>query len=633
MRTARSRIGALILGVAITTTLLVAPPHPTGSATGPAFTCEPGFYQVVSGQLKRLDFENSTYVDIGSQGNNANALGYNTEDDLLYATRNGNANDPNGADLLRIYADGTVENLGQIGLPPSNPAWFGGDFDGLGNLYVVNTTGVWVKIDVSAVDGSGAGITQLTLSGGSPAPADFSIINGVAYGIDNGTRNLVRVDLATLTVTSIDMNGKGLPSAVYGASFVSNGNRFYVSNNTTGVIYEIQGYDTETPLATAFATAGSTSQNDGAACPDAANPSGGEFAVRFDLGGGTGTTPTAILDLAEGDVSTLPGDSGFSRDGFTFDGWDCDQDVGTVQGGGSLTQPAADVLCTALWTPVSADTYSVTFDLGGGTGTTPADITGLDEGDVSTLPGDSGFSRDGFTFDGWDCDQDVGTVQGGGQITQPAADVLCTALWTPVSADTYSVTFDLGGGTGTTPADITGLDEGDVSTLPGDSGFSRDGFTFDGWDCDQDVGTVQGGGSLTQPAADVLCTALWTPVSADTYSVAFDLGGGTGTTPADITGLDEGDVSTLPGDSGFSRDGFTFNGWDCDEGVGSVAAGGQITQPAADVLCTARWTSLVPTRIPAGDGGTTDLLAVIIGSLMLAGVSVCEWHRQRALNS
>jgi hypothetical protein len=234
------------------------------------------------------------------------------------------------------------------------------------------------------------------------------------------------------------------------------------------------------------------------------------YLVAFDLGGGTGTTPADITGLDEGDVSTLPGDSGFSRDGFTFDGWDCDQDVGTVQGGGSLTQPAADVLCTALWTPVSADTYSVAFDLGGGTGTTPADFTGLAAGDVSTLPGDSGFSRDGFTFAGWDCDQDVGTVQGGGSLTQPAADVLCTALWTPVSADTYSVTFDLGGGTGTTPADITGLGEGDVSTLPGDSGFSRDGFTFDGWDCDQDVGTVQGGGSLTQPAADVLCTAAWT---------------------------------------------------------------------------------------------------------------------------
>jgi hypothetical protein len=171
------------------------------------------------------------------------------------------------------------------------------------------------------------------------------------------------------------------------------------------------------------------------------------------------------------------------------------------------------------------------------------------------------------------------------------------------------------------------------STLPGDSGFSRDGFTFAGWDCDQDVGTVQGGGSLTQPAADVLCTALWTPVSADTYSVTFDLGGGTGTTPTDITGLDEGDVSTLPDDTGFARAGFAFVGWSCNHSIGEVAAGGHVTQPAADILCTARWTSLAPTRIPAGDGGTTDLLAVIIGSLMLAGVSVCEWHRQRALNS
>jgi hypothetical protein len=211
----------------------------------------------------------------------------------------------------------------------------------------------------------------------------------------------------------------------------------------------------------------------------------------------------------------------------------------------------------------------------------------------------------------------------------PLVDSLGIALNAPEGVGvqfsflTYSVAFDLGGGTGTTPADITGLDEGDVSTLPGDSGFSRDGFTFAGWDCDQDVGTVQGGGSLTQPAADVLCTALWTPVSADTYSVAFDLGGGTGTTPADITGLDEGDVSTLPGDSGFSRDGFTFDGWDCDQDVGTVQGGGSLTQPAADVLCTAAWTrSIVPSRIPAGEGPPVPLEAFL---LALFGGIVLVW--------
>jgi uncharacterized repeat protein (TIGR02543 family) len=189
---------------------------------------------------------------------------------------------------------------------------------------------------------------------------------------------------------------------------------------------------------------------------------------------------------------------------------------------------------------------------------------------------------------------------------------------------TYLVAFDLGGGTGTTPADFTGLAAGDVSTLPGDSGFSRDGFTFAGWDCDNSIGNVAAGGQITQPAADVLCTARWTPVGASggagTYLVAFDLGGGTGTTPADLTGLAAGDVSTLPGDSGFSRDGFSFYGWDCDEGVGSVAAGGQITQPAADVLCTARWTPPpTPRSIPTGEGPPVrlDLLFAVLGAAVL----------------
>jgi hypothetical protein len=105
-----------------------------------------------------------------------------------------------------------------------------------------------------------------------------------------------------------------------------------------------------------------------------------------------------------------------------------------------------------------------------------------------------------------------------------------------------------------------------------------------------------------------------------TALVAFDLGGGTGATPADFTGLDEGDVSTLPGDSGFSRDGFTFAGRDCDEGVGGVAAGGQITQPAADVLCTARWTPPpTPRSIPTGEGPPVrlDPLFAVLGAAVL----------------
>jgi hypothetical protein len=422
--------GVLFLGILVGG---VAPaPQAAQASTPPAFTCEPGFYQVLSGALFRLNFATGQYDAIGPNPGlgNYNALGYNTEDNLLYATRNSDSNDPGGSSILKIFGDGSVEILGKANLPLSNPSWFGGDFDGAGNLYVVNTVGVWAKVDVSAMTSQ-----TLTLTGGSPALPDFSIINGVAYGIDNGSNTLIRVDLTTLQVTSTSVSG--LPSATYGATFVSNSTRLYVARNDTGVVYEISNYASGTATASTFTTATTTSSNDGAACPSAGNPSGG-FQVSFSLGGGTGTTPSTLLDKVTGTVSTLPGGSGFSRTGFDFGGWSCDNGIGTVAGGGSLTQPAADVECTAIWTASAPTTYTVSYNLGGGSGTTPSDITNLSAGDTPTLASGSGFSRTGFDFGGWSCDNGIGTVAGGGSLTQPAADVECTALWNPVTGGTGS---------------------------------------------------------------------------------------------------------------------------------------------------------------------------------------------------
>ncbi len=413
-------LGVLFLGIFIGG---ASPARQAAHASTP-FTCEAGFYQVLSGALFRLNFATGQYDAVGPNPGlgNYNALGYNTQDNFLYATRNGDSNTVGGSSILKIFGDGSVENLGQAGLPLSNPSWFGGDFDGAGNLYVVNPNGDWAKVDVSEMTSQ-----TLTLNGGSPALPDFSIINGVAYGIDNGSNTLIRVNLTTLQVTSTTVSG--LPSATYGATFVSNSTRLYVARNDNGVVYEISNYASGTATASTFTTATTTNSNDGAACPSAGNPSGG-FQVSFNLGGGTGTTPSTLLDKVTGTVSTLPGGSGFSRTGFDFGGWSCDNGIGTVAGGGSLTQPAADVECTAIWNAAPpATSYKVSYNLGGGSGTTPSDITNLSAGDTPTLAVGSGFSKTGFDFGGWSCDNGIGTVAGGGSLTQPAADVECTAIW------------------------------------------------------------------------------------------------------------------------------------------------------------------------------------------------------------
>jgi CshA-type fibril repeat protein len=159
-------------------------------------------------------------------------------------------------------------------------------------------------------------------------------------------------------------------------------------------------------------------------------------------------------------------------------------------------------------------------------------------------------------------------------------------------AVTYSLSYDLGGGTGTVPAAVTGLSTGASNTLAAGTGLSRTGFTFGGWTCDNSIGDKPAGSALTQPAANVVCSAKWIAASSQvavTYSLSYDLGGGTGTVPAAVTGLSTGASNTLAAGTGLSRTGFTFGGWTCDNSIGDKPAGSALTQPAANVVCSAKW--------------------------------------------
>lgn len=76
----------------------------------------------------------------------------------------------------------------------------------------------------------------------------------------------------------------------------------------------------------------------------------------------------------------------------------------------------------------------------------------------------------------------------------------------------YNVTYVCGNGTShTDPTDYfpgdnpTALGAGRCGTPP--NGYSA----FNNWSCNNNVGTVSGGGTFTMPAADVTCTAQWTP--------------------------------------------------------------------------------------------------------------------------
>ena len=124
------------------------------------------------------------------------------------------------------------------------------------------------------------------------------------------------------------------------------------------------------------------------------------------------------------------------------------------------------------------ETFTVTFDANGGTGTMEAQT--FTEGEAQALTRNA-FTYDGYTFSGWN------TVQGGsgasysdGQTITATADLTLYAQW---ERNTAIVTFNANGGTGEmTPQTFT---IGVAQALSTNS-FTRENCIFLGWNTVQD---------------------------------------------------------------------------------------------------------------------------------------------------
>jgi len=91
------------------------------------------------------------------------------------------------------------------------------------------------------------------------------------------------------------------------------------------------------------------------------------------------------------------------------------------------------------------------------------------------------------------------------------------------AAATYAVTFDINGGSGITPS-AQMANSGTTITLPSGSGFSKTGYTFDGWNTNSSgTGTNYNAGSSYTVTGDVTLYAKWDIESI--YEMVFVPGG------------------------------------------------------------------------------------------------------------
>lgn len=247
---------AIALATAVFTTLLVTASASPAAAQNMPFACDPGFYQVISGQLKEFNPATGAYVSLGDKQSSYNAAAYRVADGYVYAIRS--------RSLLRVDSSGYVTDLGQLDFPGGS---YTGDFGDDGLLHVSRGGRDWHAIDVDALTATYR--PDLDVSTGV---ADIANVGGKFYGI-GATGQLWVMDPAAGTVTAggavTGLSGSGS----FGAAWSTAGDNLYVGRNV-GLIYQISGFTKGSPTATQVATAENTNSNDGASCPDAPAPAG-----------------------------------------------------------------------------------------------------------------------------------------------------------------------------------------------------------------------------------------------------------------------------------------------------------------------------------------------------------------------
>jgi uncharacterized repeat protein (TIGR02543 family) len=284
------------------------------------------------------------------------------------------------------------------------------------------------------------------------------------------------------------------------------------------------------------------------------------YTVSFNANGATsGTAPSAQMVNAE-TIITLPGAGTLSRTGYTFGGWNTNAaGNGTNYNAGSSYTVNDNVTLYAKWNEIPQ--YTVTFNINGGSGTTPASQTRYAGVDI-TLPDDSGFSRDGYTFGGWNTNTTgTGTNYNAGASYTISGNITLYAKWNAIPQ--YTITFSINGGSGTTPASQT-VNAGTVITLPDQGDLSRTGYSFGGWNtASNGNGTNYDAGSSYTVEGTRTLYAKWNPIQ---YTVSFDANGGSGTMANQSFTYG---VSQNLRSNTFTNEGYTFAGW-------AISAGGPV---------------------------------------------------------
>jgi len=239
---------------------------------------------------------------------------------------------------------------------------------------------------------------------------------------------------------------------------------------------------------------------------------------------------------------------------------------GTTVTPNTFTMGTANVTIYAVW----ARTYTVTYNVNGGTGTAPTDPNSpyLQSATV-TVRNLGSVSRPGYTFLGWATTSGTttptytwnGSAFSPSTFTMGTANVILYAIWQQDTTK-YNVTYNANGGTGAPPVDSNSpYTAGSTVTVLGQGSLTRTDYVFKGWATTSSATTAQytQGNTFTMGSSNMILYAVWNPTYTLTYS---DNGSTGGTVPTNSNRYEQGaSVPVTHNIGNLVKTNFTFKGW------------------------------------------------------------------------
>ena len=280
---------------------------------------------------------------------------------------------------------------------------------------------------------------------------------------------------------------------------------------------------------------------------------GNEIAITFDPNGGAGSMEPMSVNPG---VNNILSSNTFTREGYTFTGWNTKADgKGTGYADGATVKFDVDTTLYAQWTQKPV----ITFDANGGEGNMGAQT--VNPGVSAALLANT-FTRADYDFAGWNTKADgTGTAYADKANITTNENVTLYAQW---ALHKYHVRWlNLNGAVLKegyyTCEENAGYDmwfETDPEpTMPEDENYT---YKFlNRWTPYDETKGINGWDFT--PHEDVDFTAVYNKF--EKLTVTFDANGGIGAMDSvKIVNGESGEYYTLP-ECGFTREGYTFNGW------------------------------------------------------------------------